>query len=429
MSVKEQISEQSIGEYREYVVPLQKLRKKGTKGYKIFITVCCIIGGLVGFFGAMLIDKLDIIGLEPFPVGEGFEFLYLVAFLIFYLITTFLQTIIHESGHLVFGLLSGYHFLSFRILSFTIVKRDGKLLWKKLKMPGTLGQCLMYPPQYIEGEKYPYLAYNLGGGILNILFCVLAVPLFFTGSALWGWVAGVFIFTGVILAGSNLIPMTIGMPNDGKNALDCKRSPIARKALYVQLKMNADMSDGVRLTEFPLELLQIEKQEGAEKSGLVSVLWLKEIYWYMGKGMDEEAEALLTEQETMKDQMMLAFVNSMDLLRLYFLLLEKAPLEKIAAYYKVLKIVFQKNADLSVLFVKYAYYALLTVEEREKIEWLSAINKKGKLPKKLPKVKKPVTAESIYEQIQKSAVAYPVAGEAQLYLDLTEKVNSLILEA
>ncbi len=429
MNVKEQISEQSKQEYKEYLEPLQKLRKKGNKGTTIFMVICCVIGGLAGFFGAMLGDKLSLSGLEPFPVPDGLEFLYFVALFVFYLVTTVLHTIIHEGGHLVFGLFSGYEFLSFRVMSFTIVKKDGKMAVKKFKLLGTLGQCLMYPPQWKEGKKYPYLAYNLGGGIFNIIFSLLTVPLFFTGSALWGWVAGIFIFTGVIFAISNLLPMTVGIPNDGKNALDCKRSLIAQKAFYLQLKMNADMSDGVRLSELPLEMLQIEKQEEAEKSGLIVALRMYEILWYMEKGMDEEAKDLLAEMETKRDKMALAFINSFDLIRLYFLLLEEAPVEQLAAYYNVLKIVFQKNADLSVLYVMYTYYSLLTDEEREMIEWLSLSNKKGKLPKKLPKVKKPITAEKIYEQIQKSVAAYPVVGEAQLYLELTERIKNVAKEA
>lgn len=430
MSVKEQISEQSMQEYKEYLEPLQKLRKKGSKGTTIFFATCCVIGGLVGFFGGMLGDKFkfSLTELEPFPVPDGFGFLYFVAAVVVYVVTTILHTIIHEGGHMVFGLLSGYEFLSFRIMSFTIVKKDGKLSVKKLNIPGTGGQCLMYPPQWKEGEKFPYLAYNLGGGLFNIIFSLLAVPLFFTGSALLAWVAGFFIFTGVTFAVTNLIPMTIGVPNDGKNVLDCTRSPLAQKALYLQLKMNADLSDGARLKDLPLEMLQVEKQEESEKSGLVVGLHLYEIYWYMENGMDEEAKALLSEMEAKKGEMALLFVNAFELIRMYYMLLEKEPLEKIAAYYNGLKPVFQQNADLSVLFVKYAYYKLLTDEEREKIEWLSLSDKKGKLPKKLPKVKKPVTAESIYEQIQKSAETYPVVGEAQLYLELTEKVNRFVQE-
>lgn len=425
MSIKEQISEQSKQEYKEYLEPLKKLRKKGSKGTTIFMIICCVIGGLAGFFGAMLGDKLSISGLEPFPVWEGFEFLYFVALFVFYLVTTVLHTIIHEGGHLVFGLISGYEFLSFRVMSFTIVKKDGKLAVKKLKLLGTLGQCLMYPPEWKDGEKYPYLAYNLGGGIFNIIFSLLAVPLFFTGSALWGWIAGVFIFTGLIFTISNLIPMTVGVPNDGKNASDCKKSLVAQKAFYLQLKLNADLSDGARVSELPLEMLQVEKQEESEQSGLVIGLRMFEILWYMEKGMDEEAQALLNEMEALENKMALAFINAFDLMRLYFLLLEKAPVERIAAYYNVLKIVFQKNSDLSVLYVMYTYYSLLTDEEREMIEWLSLSNKKGKLPKKLPKVKKPLTAEKVYEQMQKSAAVHPVVGEAQLYLELADRVKKL----
>lgn len=186
------------------------------------------------------------------------------------------------------------------------------------------------------------------------------------------------------------------------------------------------MSDGARLSDFPLDMIQIEKQEKAENSGLVVGLRMFEILWYMEKSMDEEAEALLAEMEAKKDKMALAFINTFDLIRMYFLCREKAPIEKIAAYYNVLKIVFQKNADLSVLLVMYTYYSLLTDEEREKIEWLSLSNKKGKLPKKLPKVKKPITAEKIYEQMQKAVAVHPVVGEAQLYLELTERVKNSI---
>ena len=40
----------------------------------------------------------------------------------------FASVIIHESGHLVMGLRSGYDFVSFRIGSFVWIKQDGKLV-------------------------------------------------------------------------------------------------------------------------------------------------------------------------------------------------------------------------------------------------------------------------------------------------------------
>ncbi|MBP3888386.1 MAG: hypothetical protein J6F30_12205 [Cellulosilyticum sp.] len=39
---------------------------------------------------------------------------------------------IHEGVHLVFGLLSGYRFSSFRIAGWMWIKKEGKLCFKKL---------------------------------------------------------------------------------------------------------------------------------------------------------------------------------------------------------------------------------------------------------------------------------------------------------
>ena len=54
-----------------------------------------------------------------------------------------LQVIIHEAGHLVFGLLSGYKFISFRVFDFKIIKDgNGKLKIRFERLAGTGGQCL-----------------------------------------------------------------------------------------------------------------------------------------------------------------------------------------------------------------------------------------------------------------------------------------------
>lgn len=51
----------------------------------------------------------------------------------------FLQIIIHEAGHLIFGLLSGYRFCSFRIGSLMWIKKEGKLQLKRYSIAGTAG--------------------------------------------------------------------------------------------------------------------------------------------------------------------------------------------------------------------------------------------------------------------------------------------------
>lgn len=48
-----------------------------------------------------------------------------------------LQAILHEGGHLVCGLLSGYRFLSFRVGSFTLLRQNGRLVLRRFYLPGT----------------------------------------------------------------------------------------------------------------------------------------------------------------------------------------------------------------------------------------------------------------------------------------------------
>ena len=83
-------------------------------------------------------------------------------------VSLYIHLILHEAGHLIFGLLSGYDFVSFRIGSLILVKEEGRYKFKRYSLAGTGGQCLMSPPDYNDGN-YPYVLYNLGGIIVNMI--------------------------------------------------------------------------------------------------------------------------------------------------------------------------------------------------------------------------------------------------------------------
>lgn len=423
MSVKETITPEMLARYRDLVEPKKKLRKKGNRVVVIMFIIGVILGLAVGAL-LVLMDE-GVIQFEiqpPFRVKGPFVFIYFFAFLLVYYAAMLLHTVIHEGGHMIFGLLTGYRFLSFRVLSFTIVKKDGKLIRKKLKVAGTLGQCLMYPPEWKDNEAYPYVWYNLGGGLLNLIFCVLSVPLFFLHSPLVAWIAGIFVLVGVLFGFSNLIPMSIVLPNDGKNCLLCRKDRENQKAFYAQLKMNAMLSDGTLLNDISEELFCVG--EGKMMNPLTAFPRLMKVYRHWVLGEEEQAEACLAELEASIDKLPVAFANTFDLERVYLLLRKKAPVEEIAAYYAVLQPVFLQVKDISVLRVKYVYYLLLNDEEREMAEWLLR-SKKGKLPKKLPKQKKPVTAEKIFADMEKAYAKHPVIGEAELYMEM---VRDLVKE-
>ena len=417
MSVRESITPEQLATYTELAKEKKQLRKKSNKGLLLFYLVCVIIGGCIGGFGTWFLEEGPVDLSVPAPLGGNHSVILnaLVLLVIFY-VSVILHLIIHEAGHLVFGLLTGYRFLSFRIYSFTLVKKDGKMIRKKLKVKGIPGQCLMTPPEWSEEKKYPYVWYNLGGGLLNLLCCLLGVPLFFLQVPFVAWVTGVFVFSGVILGLSNLIPMTMGIPNDGKNCLLCKKARENQRAFYLQLKINSMMSDGVAVKDMPAELFEL--REEAPVNALTCFVQLMKYYRELQKGEAVAAKEALSGLAQNEKRLPLAFVNSLDLERLYGMLREDAPLEEVAACYSVLLPVFAQNKDLSVLRVKYAYYVLLTEEERELVDWL-VYSKNNKLPKKLPK-RKATTAEAIYEEMEKALAAHPVIAEAELYMDLVK---------
>ena len=174
-----------------------------------------------------------------------------------------LQTLIHEAGHLVFGLLTGYRFVSFRIFNLTIINKAGKFAFRRFSVLGTAGQCLMSPPANIPLHQAPYALYNLGGVIANITVATIALAaLLLVDRANYGPFMIMFlsftVLSGLVLTFLNGIPMKIGgMPNDGFNGLYLGRSANSRVCFGRQLLINEQLQNGIRLGDMPDEWFEI----------------------------------------------------------------------------------------------------------------------------------------------------------------------------
>ena len=176
-----------------------------------------VVGAVVGYFvGKIAGDSLS-------RVDKPNIILLLVSGVIAFI----LHIIVHEAGHLFFGLLSGYKFVSFRVFDFKIIKdENGKLSFRYEKIAGTGGQCLMRAPEYVEG-KFKYKLYLLGGVIFNVLFSIvfwLILPSYYTL---------LFALIGFTLAFLNLIPMGF---NDGMTFYHASKDETTRFVLYLQLE-------------------------------------------------------------------------------------------------------------------------------------------------------------------------------------------------
>lgn len=99
---------------------------------------------------------------------------YLYTFIIL-LISIPLHVLLHEVGHLIAGLLSGYDFIMFRLFNQLWIKTETGLSKRKQYIPGVLGQALMVPPESSKKEKPPFLFYHLGGLIFNGLTAIFFI--------------------------------------------------------------------------------------------------------------------------------------------------------------------------------------------------------------------------------------------------------------
>ena len=203
------------------------------------------VGAVVGYFvGKIAGDSLS--------RGDAPNIIFL---LLAGVIAFVLQIIVHEAGHLVCGLISGYKFVSFRVFDFKIIKdENGKLNFRYEKIEGTGGQCLMRASEYVEG-KFKFKLYLLGGVIFNVLFSIvfwLILPSYYTL---------LFALIGFTLAFLNLIPMGF---NDGMTFYHASKDETTRFVLYLQLEYVYYQSIGKNLLIEQPEI--VEKINSLEKT-------------------------------------------------------------------------------------------------------------------------------------------------------------------
>lgn len=248
---------------------MTKKNTKNKKDWKQYIgpVFFMLIGIVCGLLISIYSDSLF-----PKESSNMERLLRLSLLLIGMYITFFTQIIIHEAGHLVFGLLSGYRYSSFRIGSFIWIKDGKKINFKRLSIAGTGGQCLMSPPDMVDG-KIPFVIYNLGGIFMNIVTAFIFLVLYVLCDDM-SYLSVFFIMeiiVGFAFALLNGIPIRLGtVDNDGCNTLSLRKSNDAVQSFWVQMKMNEQISKGTRLKDMPKEWFHIPNENGMKNSMIAS---------------------------------------------------------------------------------------------------------------------------------------------------------------
>ena len=211
----------------------------------VLIVIICI-----AFFTdvtlAELYDKLSVIGILSIIIS-------CIGSIAALFIAIFAQILLHESGHLIMGLLAKFKFVSFRVANLTLLKENGKYKIKKFFIAGTGGQCLLSPPNEAPSQSAVswYLA---GGSLINvvtaiacfILWLKVDMPFFFNLLAMYMWVIG------LLFALLNGLPLRIGgITNDGYNIVLMRKDASCKQELMSQLYINAANQQGIRPRDMP----------------------------------------------------------------------------------------------------------------------------------------------------------------------------------
>lgn len=267
---------------------MNKRRRKIVWQQYIGMAFMMLIGAICGFIMVWYIDNSS----ADTPLYQ--EILSLAGLFFGMYVALFFHMIVHEAGHLVFGLMTGYKFCSFRIASFMWLKENGKLKMKRLTLAGTGGQCLMTPPDMKDG-KIPLVLYNLGGSFINIIIGALFLVgyLIFSDIPFLSPILLIFAAVGFMIAMMNGIPMRMGtVDNDGYNAFALSKNKEAVEAFWVQLKVAEQSSKGVRLKDMPAEWFAVPT-DGAMKNSMVATRCVFTCNRLMDEEKFEEADALM----------------------------------------------------------------------------------------------------------------------------------------
>lgn len=267
----------------------EKRKKIDFRKYIGMLFFLCI-GGVCGWFIGYYLGE---------TAADGGLWQTLTAFAVLMIgmyVMIYAQIVIHEAGHLVFGLLTGYRFSLFRIFSLTFLRdpQTGKIRVKRMQLAGTGGQCLLVPPEPVNG-KIPFALYHLGGVLMNLIASGVFFVLYLVCRPI-PMLAMVFLIgmiVGIAYAMMNGIPMRLGaVDNDGYNLYAQAKSPAAMEATRIQLLVSEAGARGVRLRDMPLEWCTVPEGTSLENS-MVAVIAVLACNRLMDEGKFAEAEAAI----------------------------------------------------------------------------------------------------------------------------------------
>ena len=265
--------------------------KKNRTPLLIMIAVGIVVGTVLGLW---MTSEHNVNGFNLLSIDT----------LLFMLLWVFVSTFTHELGHMLFGFVSGYKFVYFKLFGTIFYKKDGKWTTARDGHRGAIGQCIMRP-DFKYTDKMPYILYNLGGCIANFAFALLCFGLTFAYSQNAFAITGIVV--NVIFVIINLIPAR-SFGSDGYNVINIGKTNNNKKAYWLELNMTGEILQGKKFSDMPQYYFEFEVKD-LHLANVCASLYMQYCY-FVCTWQTEKAKELITTLYNNKNQMPLSNANT-----------------------------------------------------------------------------------------------------------------------
>lgn len=174
------------------------------------------------------------------------------------LITLYLAVVLHEVGHLIFGLAAGMRFVSISFPFVSFYRINGKIRIGRNKDKSFFGSCEMFPKSSNNPAK-SFAVQALGGPVGSLIALLFSASLLFLGGKVNGYVSCFFGTAAPLLFViflDNAYPMTAGFARtDGRQFADYINNDNSFKVLSAVLAAQGYYNEGVSPRNLPSDLL------------------------------------------------------------------------------------------------------------------------------------------------------------------------------
>lgn len=297
--------------------------------------------------------------------GQADPFLVILLFIAFAVAVGFICTLLHELGHLIFGIKNKFAFLSFAVWFFKFSKIGGKLRFDFTKMSEEAGSTEFVPKTTEDLEKR--LKKMTFGGLLFTFFATcISIPIFFIPTApLWLYCfLSMFLPIGAFMLFGNGLPMiNDGVCNDGGVIYGIVKKTDSVKVLINILKIHAELYQGKTPAEIDEGLYFDLPQLPEDDLNFITLLNLRYNY-YLDKEDYENAKKIISRLTTLTEYMPKSIYNSVKADELYSYCTFDLSNEKADDLTLELEKYLNKNNSITNLRIKLAYILLLNEEKQ-----------------------------------------------------------------